>query len=545
MAGPLLWGPSLSNNLQSGIQFNGGASIQSGTINPAVTATAGSPGSIYQNTSTGQIFVKQDSGTTTNWSLGVTISGLPTVQVLTASSGTYTPTSSSVLWARVRAVGGGGGGASNSSDGSAGGNTTLGSFLTAGGGGGANHSSGVPGSGGTVSLTVGSGIIPVATLTGASGGPYNAINTSNVSGSISVGGGGGGSSPFGGAGAGGGQTGATAGVANTGSGGGGQQGVSGNNPQAGGGAGGYAEFIWTNPSTQSYTVGAGGAGTSGGAYGGSGVIIIEEFYPTTSNGGNIVANDDVGSIIASGASSAPQGTLLADGSAISRTTYAALFAKIGTTFGVGDGSTTFNLPNLQGVFLRGQGTQSISGVSYSATAGASQNDQFQGHLHTTSNVWGNQSAGANVTGGGGQFITGPASYNSSYPISDGVDGAVRYGAETRPANVGVYYYIRYTATGYSTVGGLTRSISSVSTATNAGAAANTDYVYFVSGTTTLTLPTAVSNTNRYTIKNTGVAIVSVATTSSQTIDGSASPIQLKVTNTSLDLISDGSNWRIV
>ena len=89
-----------------------------------------------------------------------------------------------------------------------------------------------------------------------------------------------------------------------------------------------------------------------------------------------------------------------------------------------------------------------------------------------------------------------------------------------------------------------RSISSISTPTTAGSAAATDYVYFVSGTTTLTLPTAVGNTNLYTVKNTGVATVTIATTSAQTIDGSSSA-SLPVANTSLDLISDGSNWRIV
>ena len=45
---------------------------------------------------------------------------------------------------------------------------------------------------------------------------------------------------------------------------------------------------------------------------------------------------------------APDGWLLCDGSAISRTTYAALFGIIGTTFGVGDGSTTFNVPDMRG-----------------------------------------------------------------------------------------------------------------------------------------------------------------------------------------------------
>ncbi len=55
-----------------------------------------------------------------------------------------------------------------------------------------------------------------------------------------------------------------------------------------------------------------------------------------------------GTILGFAGSSAPGGYLLADGSAISRTTYAALFAIIGTTYGAGDGSTTFNLPDLRG-----------------------------------------------------------------------------------------------------------------------------------------------------------------------------------------------------
>nr|DAR96349.1 MAG TPA: tail fiber protein [Caudoviricetes sp.] len=50
---------------------------------------------------------------------------------------------------------------------------------------------------------------------------------------------------------------------------------------------------------------------------------------------------------------APLGWLKADGSAVSRTQYPALFAAIGTTFGVGDGRTTFNLPDLRGEFVRG------------------------------------------------------------------------------------------------------------------------------------------------------------------------------------------------
>lgn len=71
-----------------------------------------------------------------------------------------------------------------------------------------------------------------------------------------------------------------------------------------------------------------------------------------------------GTIVPSSRSSPPTGYLLCDGSAVSRTTYAKLFAAIGTTFGVGDGSTTFNLPNGSGLFLRGAGSQTFSAKTF-------------------------------------------------------------------------------------------------------------------------------------------------------------------------------------
>jgi len=79
-----------------------------------------------------------------------------------------------------------------------------------------------------------------------------------------------------------------------------------------------------------------------------------------------------GAIISFGASSAPSGWLICDGTAVSRTTYAALFAVLGSTWGAGDGSTTFNVPDLRGQFLRGfdsratatsQDTTFVSGIT--------------------------------------------------------------------------------------------------------------------------------------------------------------------------------------
>lgn len=65
---------------------------------------------------------------------------------------------------------------------------------------------------------------------------------------------------------------------------------------------------------------------------------------------------DIGTIKMHGSVTAPAGYLNCDGTAISRSSYAALFAVIGTNFGVGDGSTTFNLPDLRGRAPVGQGT---------------------------------------------------------------------------------------------------------------------------------------------------------------------------------------------
>lgn len=62
---------------------------------------------------------------------------------------------------------------------------------------------------------------------------------------------------------------------------------------------------------------------------------------------------DTGTIAAFGVTTAPSGYLKCNGAAVSRTTYADLYAVIGTTFGTGDGSTTFNVPDLRGVWVRG------------------------------------------------------------------------------------------------------------------------------------------------------------------------------------------------
>jgi len=117
-------------------------------------------------------------------------------------------------------------------------------------------------------------------------------------------------------------------------------------------------------------VGQGGEATDGSA----------EFNP---------GGDDVftGSILAFAGSSLPTGYLDCDGSAVSRTTYAALFTAIGTTWGIGDGSTTFNLPDLRGRAVIGVGTGSgLSARALADTGGvetvALSTAELASHTHT-------------------------------------------------------------------------------------------------------------------------------------------------------------------
>lgn len=90
--------------------------------------------------------------------------------------------------------------------------------------------------------------------------------------------------------------------------------------------------------------------------------------------------------------------------------------------------------------------------------------------------------------------------------------------------------------------GITRSVNSVAINTTAGTTTATDYVYLVTGTTTITLPTAIGNTNQYDVKSVSGA-TTVNTTSSQTINGS-----LTITIRNGDVItflSNGSNWNVI
>ncbi len=102
-----------------------------------------------------------------------------------------------------------------------------------------------------------------------------------------------------------------------------------------------------------------------------------------------------GTIIFYAKSTPPSGFIKANGAQVSRSTYAALFAAIGTTFGAGDGSTTFNLPDLRGEFPRGW--DDSRGADTGRSFGSSQSDAIR---NIAGSFVGNREASAS-------YVTGP------------------------------------------------------------------------------------------------------------------------------------------
>ena len=104
---------------------------------------------------------------------------------------------------------------------------------------------------------------------------------------------------------------------------------------------------------------------------------------------DITNRSEVGTIKPWGKATAPAGYLLCDGSAVSRTTYADLFTVISTTYGVGNGSTTFNVPDLRSRSPIGYNTASLSGRSTRAIAASGGEEAHQlseGELEQHSHV---------------------------------------------------------------------------------------------------------------------------------------------------------------
>lgn len=119
---------------------------------------------------------------------------------------------------------------------------------------------------------------------------------------------------------------------------------------------------------------------------------VAEINKVTDNNMNEIknavnTNTPVGSISLFAGTTAPNGWLICDGSAVSRTTYANLFSVIGTTYGTGDGSTTFNIPNLKGKVPVGLDSSDTSFDTIGETGGEKTHtltiDEMPSHSHST------------------------------------------------------------------------------------------------------------------------------------------------------------------
>jgi microcystin-dependent protein len=170
---------------------------------------------------------------------------------------------------------------------------------------------------------------------------------------------------------------------------------------------------------------SGGAGIGGNLHVG-GTIVTATMPTGTSNTAvattAFVQTNSIptGSLMMWPTASAPSGYLLCNGTAVSRTTYAALFAIIGTTFGVGDNSTTFNLPNYTNRLPVGAG-----GLYAAAATGGSKDSVVVSHTHT-----------ATVTDSGHNHQTGSTSVESGF-TQGGIRTTGTSGSVTSTSTTGI------------------------------------------------------------------------------------------------------------
>ena len=211
-----------------------------------------------------------------------------------------------------------------------------------------------------------------------------------------------------------------------------------------------------NTNTCYYTIALNSEWETGiGTYTSSGTTLSRDTVLASSNSGSLVnfsagtkdvfcdypavASMPIGVTMPYAGSSAPAGWLLCYGQAISRTTYAVLFALIGTTYGVGDGSTTFNMPDLRGRTVAGKdnmggssagrltntgtGNPGIDGNTLGAAGGADRytlaTAEIPAHTHTVRTVTVNAAANEAVIGtpSGASEASGSAGSGNAHPIT--------------------------------------------------------------------------------------------------------------------------------
>ena len=146
---------------------------------------------------------------------------------------------------------------------------------------------------------------------------------------------------------------------------------------------------------------------------------------------------EVGTVVAFAATTAPDGWLECDGSTISRATFSDLFDVIGETYGAGDGTTTFVIPDLRAEFIRGWDNN--AGIDTGRVFGSNQDDEVGPHVHDYRQ--------RDRDGGGTAGTTGNTAGNLD-PVVTGIST----GYETRPRNVALLYCIKYVANDIGAIG---------------------------------------------------------------------------------------------
>lgn len=181
----------------------------------------------------------------------------------------------------------------------------------------------------------------------------------------------------------------------------------------------------------------------------------------------LITTTPVGVVLPFAGSGAPNGYLICDGQEISRKEYSELFKVIGTTYGEGDGSTTFNIPDYRETVLIGTGENTTDTIADHDVyeLGEFKDDQSQGHWHILGNSNGTVtvSLGASIKGGS---ITGANSGGENrYPvdtaldaITDGTNGEPRKGTTTHGKQKGVTYIIKAYSTNEGEDVGLTDEV---------------------------------------------------------------------------------------
>jgi hypothetical protein len=155
----------------------------------------------------------------------------------------------------------------------------------------------------------------------------------------------------------------------------------------------------------------------------------------------------------------PTGWLLCRGQAIDRVQYKDLWDVIGIYWGQGNGNSTFNLPDLRGMFLRGaNGTRTstfvdpdlnnrtANGLGHKNNAGSLQEDAFQGHRHSADYqvlIYNYPSGTFGSVVDNGFSLSNFAAIMNSTHISDEIHGVPKVSFETRPKNAYVNYIIKY------------------------------------------------------------------------------------------------------